>query len=703
MAAQAGVDDMDEDKRFGTDSSLQDEEWGSPAPEVTLPEETVTPPEHAEDMQPAGSFSGGDAPAQDGPSMDPADSAQGEAPEPFQSGSPQQESSQGEIPQPEHFQSGTPQPEPSEYEPPQYEMPQPETSGQESGQPSFGQPQESPADAPHDFDDDEPRFDTQTGEPLNKPKKKYPGILLTFAVTAVAVGAFIYSVMPGKLPSAGIPADDEVEAETEAAEYSTETEEALAPAAVQTETEAETEALTETEPAAQTEEMPVFDVPEFKTEGVALSAGTDLADLVEAVMPGIVSVTGAGKETVTDIMLGERDPEGTDAGSGVIVYMDDEACYIVTDLFIVEQAEQVTVGFSVRMDGTEQLPDEDTLAQAEVIGTDPESDLALVYVRKEDINGPVLEEIGPSVMGDSDKLRVGQRTIAVGNAAGRGLSATEGILSAMGRERSERTGVNRVYLWTDASINSGNYGGALVNGSGEVIGINAAGVSKQSGDGIGYAVPVNDMVEAIARMAGNGAGETAEEPEEAAEPEETAETEETAVQDETEAQPGRIGLAIADDSDEEEAGEEKPQTEPADQEADEEKPQTEAAAGEEQIAEIRETEPAPGETEAEAAGSGGKLGIQAVEITPESRIINRIPEGVYIMEVSAGSGAAAAGLRQGDVIVAVNDAAVASITDLTGILGSTKPGDKVKVFYIRPDGNGEYNSRQEKSVVVTLQ
>lgn len=693
---------MDEDKRFGTDSSLQDEEWGSPAPEVTLPEETVTPPEHAEDMQPAGSFSGGDAPAQDGPSMDPADSAQGEAPEPFQSGSPQPEPSQFGSPQQESSQGEIPQPEPSEYEPPQYEMPQPENSGQESGQPSFGQPQESPADAPHDFDDDEPRFDTQTGEPLNKPKKKYPGILLTFAVTAVAVGAFIYSVMPGKLPSAGIPADDEVEAETEAAEYSTETEEAAALAVVQTEEEAvteagtETESGTETEPAAQTEETPVFDVPEFKTEGVALSAGADLADLVEQVMPGIVSVTGAEKETVTDIMLGERDPEGTDAGSGVIVYMDDEACYIVTDLFIVEQAEQVTVGFSVRMDGTEQLPDEDTLARAEVIGTDPESDLALVCVWKEDINASVLEAIGPSVMGDSDKLRVGQRTIAVGNAAGRGLSATEGILSAMGRERSERTGVNRVYLWTDASINSGNYGGALVNGSGEVIGINAAGVAEPSGDGIGYAVPVNDMVDAIARMAGNGEGEVIEAPEEAAEPEETSEPQET------EAQPGRIGLAIAEDPDAE-AEEEKPQTEPAAQEADGENRQTEASAGEEQTAEIREADPAPGETEGAAAGSGGKLGIQAVEITPESRIINRIPEGVYIMEVSAGSGAAAAGLRQGDVIVAVNDAAVASITDLTGILGSTKPGDKVKVFYIRPDGNGEYNSRQEKSVVVTLQ
>ena len=92
-----------------------------------------------------------------------------------------------------------------------------------------------------------------------------------------------------------------------------------------------------------------------------------------------------------------------------------------------------------------------------------------------------------------------------------------------------------------------------------------------------------------------------------------------------------------------------------------------------------------------------------MEITPESRIINRIPEGVYIMEVTAGSGAAAAGLRQGDVITAVNDTSVASISDLTGLLGKTKAGDKVKVFFVRPDDSGEYNSRQVKSVVVTLQ
>ena len=82
-----------------------------------------------------------------------------------------------------------------------------------------------PQDRPHDYDVDEPRFDTQTGERLDRPKKKYPGVILTLAVTAAAVGAFIYAVLPGKLPSLGTVEEDDVETEIHLAVASTESDE----------------------------------------------------------------------------------------------------------------------------------------------------------------------------------------------------------------------------------------------------------------------------------------------------------------------------------------------------------------------------------------------------------------------------------------------------------------------------------------------
>ena len=570
----------------------------------------------------------------------------------------------------------------------------------------------APQDRPHDFDVDEPRFDTQTGEPLDKPKKKYPGIILTVVVTAAAVGAFVYAVMPGKLPSAVNVTDNSASlaiASTEAEEEQVETESVqndtvmLAGPAAQTEaeaaqteseltaapgsaeTEGETEAETEMETETEKEESTVLHVtpqgtdekkkeePEFKTEGVILSASLDVSDMVEEVMPGIVSVTCTNIKTVRDFFYGVQEIQQTDAGSGIIVSEDDDAYYIVTDAWIVSGAEEMTVGFSVSKEATKELSDEDTLAEAELVGLDRDTELAMLRVLKKDVNEVIRGQVKPSVIGDSDAIRVGERAIAIGNAMGYGLSVTEGIISALNRQMSTGIGTHS-FIQTDASINYGNYGGALLNAQGEVIGINAGKISRDSGEGMGYAFPINSAKDAITEMIGIASGSSEEVQEE--------QTEE-APQKETESKPeNQVMLQVAD-------------------------PETEETKESEAAPETEEKETQPEEEKSEESiskpSSGGTLGVSVGEVSDEYSIIYRIPKGAYIMEVMDGSGAQKAGLRADDVIIRINDTDITSVMELKDVLASTRPGDKVKVTYLRPDGNGDYDSDRASNVTVTLQ
>ena len=580
-----------------------------------------------------------------------------------------------------------------------------DTAGISAEDISAGQPV-PPQDRPHDFDVDEPRFDTQTGERLDRPKKKYPGVILTLAVTAAAVGAFVYAVLPGKLPSLGnVEEEDAVETEIHLAVASTEPEETEAAFAAPS-TEAETarseqetvltagpvrEAQTESEEGAETETETESltgtapspgegkdEKPEFKTEGVVLSATLDVSDMVEEVMPGIVSVTCTNIRTVQDFFYGRRQIEQTDAGSGIIVEEDDDAYYILTDAWVVEGADELTVGFSVSRDATEGLADEDTLADASVIGIDQETELAMLKVSKDSVNEVVRSLVKPSVIGDSDSIRVGERAIAIGNAMGYGLSVTEGIISALDRQMSSGAGVHS-YIQTDASINYGNYGGALLNRDGEVIGINAGKISRDSGEGMGYAFPVNSAKEAISRMLGKESG---------------AETEAGQTEEKEEA-PGKVMLQVAEPETEAKA----PETEEKAPETEEEAPETE-----EQLPETEaDTETEKSTQVSVSQAGGGKLGVSVAEVSDEYSIIYRIPKGVYVVGVVDGAGAARAGLREDDVITSVNGEETPTVARLKEVLSSTSAGDEAEVTYVRPDENGDYNEDNAVTVTVVLQ
>ncbi|HEX6184931.1 MAG TPA: DegQ family serine endoprotease [Pyrinomonadaceae bacterium] len=157
-------------------------------------------------------------------------------------------------------------------------------------------------------------------------------------------------------------------------------------------------------------------------------------------------------------------------GSGVVISHDG---YIVTNHHVVDGAEQITVEFADRR----SFP-------AKLVGNDPPSDLAVLKVEAKDL--PVL------TLGDSDRVRVGDVVLAVGNPLGVGQTVTAGIISAKGRRTGLSDGSFEDFLQTDAPINQGNSGGALVNTSGELVGINSQIFSPTGGNiGIGFAIPSN--------------------------------------------------------------------------------------------------------------------------------------------------------------------------------------------------------------------
>jgi S1-C subfamily serine protease len=200
------------------------------------------------------------------------------------------------------------------------------------------------------------------------------------------------------------------------------------------------------------------------SDGAVSATINDVADLYENVRPSVVSITTQGARAGTGGL-----------GSGVVI---DRQGHILTNNHVIEGASQIDVTLG---DGT--------AARAQVVGTDPGNDLAVI---KADLPA---DRLRPVKLGDSSKIRVGEFVIAVGNPFGIEGSVTEGIVSGVGRTLAGGAGRPlRQLIQSDTAINPGNSGGGLFNSRGELIGITTA-IENPSGDrvfvGIGYAVPVN--------------------------------------------------------------------------------------------------------------------------------------------------------------------------------------------------------------------
>jgi serine protease Do len=236
----------------------------------------------------------------------------------------------------------------------------------------------------------------------------------------------------------------------------------------------------------------------------------EIADLVERTSPAVVTVLATHERESMQMpgspfdgspfeeffrrfgmpdgapfpMPPQRGPEGVGLGSGFVLESDG---YIVTNNHVVEDAAEVKV----------RMADEREF-DAEVVGTDPQTDLALIKIDADDL--PHL------ALGDSSALRVGDDVIAVGNPFGLGGTVTRGIVSALARDINAGPYVD--FIQTDAAINRGNSGGPLLNLDGEVIGVNSAIYSPNGGSvGVGFAIPSDTVKTVVAQLKDGGAVE----------------------------------------------------------------------------------------------------------------------------------------------------------------------------------------------------
>jgi Do/DeqQ family serine protease len=237
-------------------------------------------------------------------------------------------------------------------------------------------------------------------------------------------------------------------------------------------------------------DSPVKDVPKD-----ILATQQAFVNLVKVVTPAVVNISTVSKKKVVQPLF-EMSPffgdffdeapsrpsyrKESSLGSGFIINRDG---YIITNDHVVRDAESIQVKLS-----NEKVYD------ARIVGSDPKSDIAVIRINAK-------EPLPVAVLGDSDKLQVGQWAVAIGNPFGLDRTVTVGVVSATGRSNM---GIETYenFIQTDASINPGNSGGPLLNVNGEVIGINTAIVA--AGQGIGFAIPVNMAKQVVEQLIKKG-------------------------------------------------------------------------------------------------------------------------------------------------------------------------------------------------------
>lgn len=209
-----------------------------------------------------------------------------------------------------------------------------------------------------------------------------------------------------------------------------------------------------------------------------------VADIVDNVMPSIVSISCTVSQEFN--FFGKNyseDAEGS--GSGIIIGQNDKEVLIATNNHVIEGASKVMITFN---DGED--------VEAEIKGTDSSNDLAVVSVDIDNLKSKTKENIKIATLGKSEKCKVGEMAIAIGNALGYGQSVTVGVISALNREVSAED-YTMSLIQTDAAINPGNSGGALLNSKGEVIGINSVKYVSEDTEGMGYAIPITEAVDIL--------------------------------------------------------------------------------------------------------------------------------------------------------------------------------------------------------------
>jgi serine protease Do len=236
---------------------------------------------------------------------------------------------------------------------------------------------------------------------------------------------------------------------------------------------------------------------------VAVNVTTDTTAAVEKVQDAVVSIINmqAGNTNMFGFDLPQNSSDTTNGtletsseGSGVIYKIEDDLAYIVTNNHVIDGADELEI---LMKDGTKEV--------ATVVGSDVWTDLAVLTI-------PATSVTAVASFGDSDAVNVGEPAIAIGSPLGTefATSVTQGIISAKNRSVSTDVDGDSIVDWdvtalqTDAAINPGNSGGALINIAGQVIGINSMKISDSNVEGMGFAIPSNDVLTIINELEQNG-------------------------------------------------------------------------------------------------------------------------------------------------------------------------------------------------------
>lgn len=218
---------------------------------------------------------------------------------------------------------------------------------------------------------------------------------------------------------------------------------------------------------------------ELNTQQISLLDYSDTAvGVAQKVLPSIVGISVSYSVNSPFYM---NQSSASAEGSGVIISTDG---YILTNNHVVNSSSSSSfyeLGKANKI--TVKLYNDDTEYEAEIIGTDEQTDLAVIKIEKDNLTAAEL--------GDSDSVQVGEFCMALGNPLGLGSTVTDGIVSAVNRTVTDEDGNSYKAIQTNSAINSGNSGGALVNSKGQVIGINTLKVSGEGVEGVGFAIPIN--------------------------------------------------------------------------------------------------------------------------------------------------------------------------------------------------------------------
>ena len=221
------------------------------------------------------------------------------------------------------------------------------------------------------------------------------------------------------------------------------------------------------------------------------STGMDAQSVANAALPAMVALNGtttvsSGSSSSFYVLFGSQSYEAQTSGTGIIVGKNDKELLVVTNAHVVSDVNDLKCVF---VDGES--------VSATVKGSKSDKDIAVVAINLSDIKDSTINSIAIAELADSDDVAIGQEVVAIGNALGEGQSVTNGIISATNRSITVNNVTFSGLLMTNAAINSGNSGGALLNAEGKVIAINFAKTSSDGVEGMAYSIPVSNVMDII--------------------------------------------------------------------------------------------------------------------------------------------------------------------------------------------------------------